>query len=56
MKKWQCIICGFIYDELLGLPNEGIAAGTLWQDIPKEWSCPDCGVKKSDFEMTELKA
>jgi len=56
MKKWQCIICGFIYEEALGLPTEGIAAGTRWNDIPANWSCPDCGVCKSDFEMAELKA
>ena len=54
MKVWQCIVCGFIYDESKGLPEEGIAAGTLWQDIPADWECPDCGVSKSDFEMMEL--
>ena len=51
MKKWKCIVCGFIYDEALGLPDEGIAAGTKWQDNPENWSCPDCGVVKMDFEM-----
>ena len=54
MKKWQCIVCGFIYDEAEGLPGEGIAAGTKWEDIPDDWLCPDCSVGKSDFEMVEL--
>ena len=54
MKKFQCIVCGFTYDETLGLPEEGIAAGTRWADIPADWECPDCGVAKSDFEMVEI--
>ena len=53
MKKWQCVVCGFIYDEEAGLPDEGIAAGTVWADIPDDWVCPDCGVGKSDFEMEQ---
>ena len=54
MKKWQCIVCGFIYDEEEGLPEEGIAAGTAWDDIPEDWVCPECGVSKEDFEMLEM--
>lgn len=54
MKKWQCIVCGFVYDEAAGLPGEGIAAGTRWADITEDWACPDCGVAKADFEMVEL--
>ena len=51
MKKWICVICGFVYDEEKGMPEEGIAARTRWEDIPEDWECPDCGVGKSDFEM-----
>lgn len=51
MQKWQCIVCGFIYDESVGMPEDGIAAGTRWMDIPDDWACPDCGVEKADFEM-----
>lgn len=51
MKKWQCQICGFIYDEAKGLPEEGLAPGTRWEDIPANWHCPDCGVSKADFDM-----
>jgi rubredoxin len=54
MKKWECIVCGFIYDEAAGLPDEGIAPGTRWEDVPEEWECPECGVTKSDFEMIEI--
>ncbi len=50
-KKWECVICGFIYDEEKGLPDEGIAAGTRWDDVPEDWECPECGVSKYDFEM-----
>ncbi len=54
MKKWQCVVCGFVYDEAVGMFEEGIAAGTKWGDIPEDWNCPDCGVAKSDFEMVEV--
>lgn len=54
MKTWQCIVCGFIYDEACGLPEEGIQAGTRWDAIPADWACPDCGVAKADFEMVEI--
>lgn len=54
MKRYQCIVCGWIYDESLGWPEEGILAGTSWSDVPDSWSCPDCGVSKADFEMIEI--
>ncbi len=53
-KKWKCVICGFIYDEEKGCPEEGISAGTKWNDVPTDWICPNCGVNKSDFDMVEL--
>lgn len=54
MKTWMCLVCGFIYDEELGLPNEGIAPGTRWEDVPNHWHCPECGVSKADFDMVEI--
>lgn len=54
MKKWECIVCGFIYDEALGHPEDGIAPGTPWEEVPEDWLCPDCGVGKSDFEMVQV--
>lgn len=53
-STWMCLICGFIYDEASGLPEEGIAPGTLWEDIPMNWTCPECGARKEDFEMIKL--
>ncbi|MES5773305.1 rubredoxin RubA, partial [Acinetobacter baumannii] len=41
-------------DEAEGWPQAGIAAGTKWEDIPDDWTCPDCGVSKADFEMIEI--
>lgn len=54
LRKWMCVVCGFIYDEALGLPEEGIAPGTRWEDVPDTWTCPDCGATKDDFEMIEV--
>ena len=53
-KKWECIVCGWIYDEAEGLPEEGIPPGTKWEDVPHDWVCPDCGVGKEDFDMMPL--
>jgi len=53
-RSWMCVVCGFIYHEAEGLPEEGIAPGTRWEDIPDTWTCPDCGVTKDDFEMMEI--
>jgi rubredoxin len=52
-RKYECVICGFIYDEAEGLPDDGIAAGTRWEDIPDDWECPDCGISKEDFDLYE---
>ena len=54
MKKYMCVICGFIYDEAKGLPDEGIEPGTRWDDVPLNWQCPECGAGKEDFEMMEI--
>lgn len=53
-KRWQCLACNFIYDEAKGWPEDGIPAGTRWQDIPEDWVCPDCGATKTDFEMIRI--
>lgn len=50
-RKWQCIVCGYIYDEAEGWPDDGIEPGTRWEDVPEDWMCPECGVGKDDFEM-----
>lgn len=53
-RRFMCVVCGFVYDEEAGLPEEGIEPGTRWGDIPDTWTCPDCGVTKGDFEMVEV--
>ena len=51
MQKYICLICGYVYDSEVGAPDDGIAPGTLWEDVPEDWACPDCGAMKNDFEM-----
>ena len=53
-KTWQCRLCAFVYDEEAGLPEEGLPAGTRWEDVPGDWTCPDCNVSKRDFHMIEI--
>ncbi len=53
-KKYVCLVCGFIYDEAEGWPEDGIAARTRWEDVPDTWHCPDCGATKDDFEFMEI--
>lgn len=51
---WMCLICGWIYDENIGDPDSGILPGTPWDKIPCDWECPECGVRKDEFEMIRL--
>lgn len=53
-KKYVCLLCGLIYDEAEGWPDDGIAAGTRWEDVPENWICPDCGAGKEEFEMQAM--
>jgi len=53
-RTFMCVVCGFIYNEAEGWPDDGIAPGTRWEDVPETWTCPDCGVTKDDFEMIEI--
>ncbi len=53
-RTYMCVICGFVYDEARGLPEEGIPPGTRWEDVPETWRCPDCNMGKADFEMVAL--
>jgi rubredoxin len=53
-KRYMCLLCGFIYDEELGWPEDGILPQTLWDDVPLTWQCPECGASKDDFEMVEM--
>lgn len=53
-RKWLCLICGFIYNEAEGWPDDGIPAGTSWEAVPDDWVCPECLVGKADFEMLDI--
>ncbi|MBN2136469.1 MAG: rubredoxin [Sedimentisphaerales bacterium] len=50
MKKYKCLLCGYIYDPAVGDSSSGVAAGTAFEDLPDDWVCPDCGASKDEFE------
>ena len=54
MKTYMCVVCGFVYDEEQGLPDQNVAPGTRWEDVPDTWTCPDCGASKEEFELIEI--
>ena len=53
MKKYRCKVCGWIYDEAKGDPDNGIVPGTRFEDLPAEFICPLCGAPKEEFEVVE---
>jgi len=53
MKKYECTVCHWVYDPQVGDPDNGIAPGTPFEQIPEDWTCPLCGVSKEDFEVVE---
>ena len=53
MKKYRCKVCGWIYDEAKGDPDNGIAPGTRFEDLAAEFICPLCGAPKEEFEVVE---
>ncbi|MBI4800311.1 MAG: rubredoxin [Desulfarculus sp.] len=50
MKKYVCGVCGYTYDPAKGDPEGHVAAGTAFEDLPEDWSCPVCGASKDQFE------
>jgi len=50
MDKYRCIVCGYIYDPVIGDPDNGYPTGTRFEDLPDSWTCPECGVGKDQFE------
>ena len=51
--KYVCTVCGYIYDEAAGDPDNGVAPGTAWADVPEDWVCPLCPVGKDELEPAE---
>ena len=50
MDKFECTVCGYVYDPVKGDPDSGVAPGTKFEDIPADWVCPECGVTKENFK------
>lgn len=50
MDKYECTVCGYVYDPAEGDVENGIAPGTKFEDLPEDWVCPVCGVGKAEFE------
>jgi len=50
MTKWECTACGYVYDPAVGDPENGVAPGTSFEDLPEDWACPQCGVGKEFFQ------
>ena len=53
MQKYECDVCGYIYDPAKGDPDNGVKPGTAWEDVPASWVCPDCGATVDEFEKAE---
>jgi rubredoxin len=50
MEKWECKICGYIYDPGIGDPDNGVPPNTPFEKLPDDWVCPVCGAPKDEFE------
>jgi flavin reductase (DIM6/NTAB) family NADH-FMN oxidoreductase RutF/rubredoxin len=53
MRKYKCLMCGYVYDPAVGDPDNGVKAGTAFEDLPDDWVCPDCGAGKDEFDPVE---
>ena len=53
MDKWECLVCGYVYDPAEGDPDNGIEPGTPFEALPDDWICPDCGAGKDMFEKVD---
>lgn len=51
--KYKCDVCEYVYDPAKGDPDTGVPAGTPFEDLPPEWSCPECGAGKDQFSAAE---
>ena len=50
MDKWRCTVCNYIYDPETGDPDGGVSPGTPFAELPDDWTCPECGAGKEEFE------
>ncbi len=49
MDKYECTVCGYIYDPAKGDPDNGVKPGTSFESLPPGWVCPICGADKDQF-------
>ena len=49
MKRYVCNVCGYVYDPVQGDPGHGVVPGTAFEDLPKNWVCPECGASIDEF-------
>ncbi len=50
MDKYECLMCGYIYEPEKGDPDNGVSPGTPFENLPEDWTCPVCGADKDDFQ------
>lgn len=53
MKKYVCDVCGYVYNPAKGDPENGVAPGTAFEDLPEDWVCPECGAEQDQFSEAE---
>ena len=53
MNKYECEVCGYVYDPLIGDEDNGVSSNTAFEDLPDDWICPDCGAEKDEFFKVE---
>ncbi len=53
MDKYECTVCGYVYDPEEGDADGGVEPGTVFVDLPEDWECPVCGVGKDMFEKVD---
>ncbi|MGB2770631.1 MAG: rubredoxin [Candidatus Zixiibacteriota bacterium] len=53
MEKWECLVCGYVFDPEVGDPERGVDSDTTFEDIPDDWLCPECGADKDEFHKLE---
>lgn len=54
MNAYLCPVCGYVYDEEAGHPESGLAPGVPWSEVPEDWTCPECAVRKPEFVPAEF--
>lgn len=53
MAKWECRVCGYIYDPANGDSDNGVNAGTAFENLPEDWVCPSCGANTDLFDKLD---